>query len=62
LGGWKVTDLGALAVWLLLPEPRETGSFDIQIIEPFVSFVIFVVNDIRLFIEVPTGKSEDRDL
>jgi hypothetical protein len=40
--------LGALPRWLPLPEPRETGSFGIQMIETFVSFVIFVVNDIRL--------------
>ena len=36
--------MGALALWLPLPESRDTGSFGIQMIETFVSFVISLEN------------------
>ena len=39
---------GATALWLPLPVLQRTRSFDSQISEPFVSFVIFVVNEIKV--------------
>jgi len=41
---------GATALWLPLPVARRPRSFGSQISEPFVSFVIFVVKEIKVIV------------
>src|SRR3989337_302402 len=48
--GFRFQICGATAVWLPLPVRRTARSFDSQISEPFLSFVIFVVNEIEVIV------------
>src|SRR3970282_2006808 len=48
--GFRFQICGATALWLPLSVVRRARSFGSQISEPFVSFVIFVVNEIKVIV------------
>ncbi|HEY5572280.1 MAG TPA: hypothetical protein VIK64_04615, partial [Anaerolineales bacterium] len=48
--GFRVSDLWATAPWLPVPVLTEAQSFGSQLSEPFVSFVIFVVNNTQVIV------------
>jgi len=48
--GFRFQICGAAALWLPLSVVRRARSFGSQISEPFVSFVIFVVNEIKVIV------------
>ncbi|MBM2803941.1 MAG: hypothetical protein HW419_1834 [Deltaproteobacteria bacterium] len=53
---------GATALWLPLPVLQRARSFDSQISEPFVSFVIFVVNEIKVIVpSYPHGRLKNQN-
>src|SRR3970040_2085675 len=48
--GFRFQICGATALWLPLSVVRRARSFGSQISEPFVSFVIFVVDEIKVIV------------